>query len=167
MLPAPTKIKAIAEDPKSPFLECYDATNIESLAAIAVSRAFANNPTTTTIPNPINPIPTTTKKEATTMSVENFGNPNYVTSTPSKRFVSGIMGIDNPVALVKTLNRLGLCPNAMAEPLQALAAAKRSLAEFFTVSVYEVDLALKDVECSPQDRIGFKNSLLRAGLMTA
>jgi len=160
MLPAPTRIKAIAEDQKSPFLECYDATSIESLAALAVQKVFATNP--------INPTTKLTKESTKQMSVENFGNPNYVTGPAApKRFVSGIIANDNPVALVKTLNRLGLCSNQMADPLQKLAAAGRPLKEFFTVSVYEVDRALKDVECSPQDRIGWKNSLLRAGLMTA
>jgi hypothetical protein len=80
--------------------------------------------------------------------------------------VSGIIANDNPVALVKALHRLGLCSHEMSDPLQKLAAQKRPLNEFFQVSVYDVDMALKDVEASPQDRIGFKSSLKRAGLMT-
>ena len=73
---------------------------------------------------------------------------------------------DLSASAVKTLNRLGLCSNEMADPLKKLAAQKRPLSEFFQVSVYDVDRALKGVEASPEDRIGFKSSLARAGLMT-
>jgi hypothetical protein len=155
-----TKIRAVIEDPREPNLSCY-SSDIATLAAVAVSKIFANHQTTHT-----------PKKADTNMISINSSNPNYmsdddVLKASKKRYIPGIMGIDNPVALVKTLNRLGLCSNEMADPLQKLAAQKRPLAEFFTVSVHEVDRALKDVECSPQDRIGFKNSLLRAKLMTA
>lgn len=149
-----TKINAVREDLTNPHMNCY-ANDIATQVALSVTRVFANHQ------------PTTPPKESeNNMTVENFGNPNYVTGPAApKRFVSGIIANDNPVALVKALNRLGLCSNEMADPLQKLAAAGRPLGEFFKVAMHDVDRALFGVEGDPRDRIGFKNSLLRAGLI--
>jgi hypothetical protein len=147
-----TKIKAIREDPKDPRMDCY-ANDVATQAALEISKVFSNQP---------NPKPESSKQ----MSIINYGNPELNPTIAPKRFVVGVIANDNPVALVKTLNRLGLCSNEMADPLKKLAAQKRPLSEFFQVSVYDVDMALKGVEASPEDRIGFKSSLKRAGLMT-
>jgi hypothetical protein len=157
MLPIPTRIKAIAEDPTSPDLTCYDATDIESLAALAVSKIFATNPTTTK--------PTKETKSMSYNSI-NPANPDYVTSEAPKRFVNGVMANDNPQALIKTLHKLGLVGNDIVDPLVQIAAAGKPLGHLFQVSLYDVDRALKGVaNADPQARIGFKASLRNAGLL--
>jgi hypothetical protein len=75
---------------------------------------------------------------------------------------------NDPQALIGTLHRLGLCPHEMVVPLKTLSAAGKPLSPYLQVSLYEVDKAISNVEnASPLDRMGFKRSLQRAGLMTA
>jgi hypothetical protein len=157
MLPILTKIKAVREDPKDPIKDCYPTTP-EALVALSLTRVIANHQ------------PTSLKEESTPMISINPANPNYLTDddvikASKKRYVSGVGANDNPIALVGALHRLGLCSSEMAEPLKKLAAQKRPLNEFLQVSLHDVDRALAGVECTPLERMGFKNSLNRAGLL--
>jgi len=90
-----------------------------------------------------------------------FDGPAKVT----KRFVSGVNANDNTQAIVKTLHRLGLVSHELEAPLVQLAAAGKPLAQYFQVSLYDLDQALKDVAAEPVDRLGFKASLRNAGLL--
>jgi hypothetical protein len=57
-------------------------------------------------------------------------------------------------------------PHELATPLKQLAAAGKPLKEFFTVSVWDLDRAPQNVDCSIQNRMQFKASLDRAGLLS-
>lgn len=158
MLPVPTRIKAIAEDPTAPFLECYATDDIDVAVALQISKVSAA------------PQPTTTKptKETNSMSYNsiNQANPNYVTSEAPRRFVNGVMANDNPQALIKTLHRLGLVGNDIVDPLVQIAAAGKPLGGLFQVSLYDVDKALAGIaNADAGQRIGFKASLRNAGLL--
>jgi hypothetical protein len=116
-------------------------------------------PTTTTIQ------PTTTKTKANIMSF----NPEYVSASSkpaTKQAVPGIGPSGDPARLIGVLQNLGLCPHELATPLKQLAAAGKPLKEFFTVSVWDLDRALQNVDCSIQNRMQFKASLDRAGLLS-
>jgi hypothetical protein len=144
-MPTPTKIRAVREDPASPILECY----ADDPAALA--KLFASHSTTTST------------KEKPYMSL----NPEYVTAAAKpKRAVMGVGANYNVSALIGTLQRLELCPSGLAEPLKQLAAAGQPLAQYYQVSVYDLDRALSDVDCSVSQRLQFKSSLDRAGLLT-
>jgi hypothetical protein len=154
VIPVPTKIRAVIEDPASPILNCYDATNIESLAALSVSKILANQPITT--------------KENTTMSYSNYTGVTGLDgpAAKTKRYVQGIGPMDHPEALVGALHRLGLLPNDLTAPLKTLAAAGRPLSPYFQVSMTDLDIALNSVaNVDAAARIGFKSSLNRAGLL--
>jgi hypothetical protein len=153
-MPVPTKIRAVREDPDHPHLDCY-SNDVATLAALAVSKVFSNHQ------------PTTTPKKVDIEMIDiNPANPNYNPTASTKRYVAGIGANDNAQALVGALHRLGLMSHDMETPLKTLAAKGQPLSPYFQVSVYEVDRALKDVaNVSTQDRIGFKSSLHRAGLL--
>jgi hypothetical protein len=154
-LPIPTKIKAIAEDPTAPDLECYDATNIESLAALAVSKVFANNP-----------ISIKSTKESIMTNYTGVTGPGFDgPAKVAKRFVSGVNANDSTQAIVKTLHRLGLVSNELQTPLVQLAAAGKPLGQYFQVSLYDLDRALSDVDADAGSKIGFKASVRNAGLL--
>ncbi len=145
----PTKIRAVAEDPENPLLDCYadDPT--------ALAKFFATGTITPTAPP--------TKKDTTTMSLY----PETVTAAkPSKRPMPGIGASNDPRRLVDVLARLGLCRNEMATPLKELAATGQPLGKFFQVSVWDLDRALADVECTVSQRMQLKASLDHAGLLT-
>jgi hypothetical protein len=147
-----TKIKAIREDPKDPRLECY-SSDIATLATVAVSKAFSHQPPTT-------------KESENIMSnytgVTGLDGPAFPSA---KRFVTGVSANDNAQAIVKTMHRLGLVSAELETPLVQLAAHGKPLGQYFQVSLYDLDQALKNVEASPQDKIGFKSSANRAGLL--
>jgi hypothetical protein len=148
MLPVPTKIRAIREDLNDPFMKSYDATDVSTLAALAVLKVFPNHQ------------PTTKPKEDTNMSYLQFP----VTPQVTKRHVPGI-GAGSPARLVDTLSRLGLCPSELIEPLKTLAAHGKPTSPYFQVSVDALDVALGGVEASIEQRMAFKYSLKQAGLL--
>jgi hypothetical protein len=146
----PIKIRAVREDPSNPILECYRENPI-GLAKLLATR--------TTIQ------PTTTKTKANIMSL----NPEYVSASSkpaTKHAVSGIGPSGDPARLIGVLANLGLCPHELATPLKQLAAAGKPLKEFYQVSVWDLDRALQNVDCSIQNRMQFKASLDRAGLLS-
>ena len=89
----------------------------------------------------------------------------YTTPKAAKVHIPGI-GVGSPARLIEVLNRLGLCTSEMAEPLQQLAAAGKPLKQYFQVSVHDLDRKLENVNCSTTQRLQFKASLDRAGLLT-
>jgi hypothetical protein len=94
-------------------------------------------------------------------------NPEYyVAPKVSKRPMPGIGASNDPARLVNVLETLGLCSSVMAEPLRELAAHGKPLRPHFTVSVYKLDEALENIECTVSQRMQFKASLDRAGLLT-
>ncbi len=83
MLPIPTKINAIREDPAAPLVECYQE-DPTTLAAI-----FAARSTTT---------PTTPTKEKPMLNMTGYdGNHRKVEKTP----VAGINATNDPVRLIE------------------------------------------------------------------
>jgi hypothetical protein len=155
MLPIPTKIRAIRADPKDPQMDLYSKTDVATLAALAVQKVFANNP-----------IPTKSTKESSTMSFNYTAVVGLDGNAPkvAKRHVPGIAA-GSPARLVETLVRLGLCPSNLIDPLTTLAAHGKPLDAYFTVSIDSLDMALSNVECSTENRIRFKQSLVAAGLL--
>jgi hypothetical protein len=147
MLPVPTKIRAIREDLNDPFMKSYDATDVSTLAALAVLKVFSNHQ------------PTIQSKEEK-MSYLQFP----ITPQTTKRHVPGI-GAGSPARLVDTLSRLGLCPSELIDPLKTLAAHSKPLAPYFQVSVDALDVALSGVEASIEQRMAFKYSLKQANLL--
>jgi hypothetical protein len=148
MLPVPIKIRAVREDSENPILACYSTDDPTALAKMFAARVI---PTTTPTP----------KKEVTTMSL----NPEFTTAPrPVKQHVSGI-GAGSPGRLVEVLSHLGLCPSELQASLKTLAAHGKPLAQYYQVSVDQLDLALMNVEASVDQRFAFKYSLKRAGLL--
>jgi hypothetical protein len=84
----------------------------------------------------------------------------------NRHAVSGIGPSGDPARLIGVLQNLGLCPPDLAAPLKKLAAVGRPVNEFYQVSVWDLDRALQDVDCSIQNRLQFKASLDRAGLLS-
>jgi hypothetical protein len=149
----PIKIRAVREDPEEPHLDCYRG-NPTGLAELLATR-------TTTQP--------TTTKENTKMSHHNFTGYNGIAASQSgttKKGVAGITASADPARLIDVLARLGVCPHDLATPLKQLAAAGKPVKEFFQVSVWDLDRALADVDCSVSQRMAFKNSLDLAGLLS-
>jgi hypothetical protein len=150
MLPVPTILKAVREDPAAPLIECYPGQTPDALREIL---AVAN--------------PTTIGKEKgqKTMS-HNYtgydGNARKLEISP----VPGINASDNPQRLIDVLSRLDLISDGMAEPLKILASHGKPLAEHYQVSVYKLDIALAKTGASLENRIGFKASLNRHGLLS-
>jgi hypothetical protein len=64
-----------------------------------------------------------------------------------------------------TLVRLGLCSSELASPLKSITAAGAPIKELFQVNVWELDRALAGVECSIEQRINFKSSRDRLGIL--
>jgi hypothetical protein len=85
----------------------------------------------------------------------------------SKKAVPGVQAYrdGNVEPLLKTLARLGLCDSRYIEPLTAIAAAGQSMKDSFQINVWDLDAKLKDAHCTFEQRIGFKRSLERAGLL--
>jgi hypothetical protein len=150
MLPTPTKIRAVREDPAAPLVDCYpeDPTTL--------ARLFATRSTTT-------PTPTTTPKEKPMQNMTNYdGNHSKVEKTP----INGINASNDPVRLIEILERLDLVSPEMAKPLKTIAAHGGSVKEVFQVSVYKLDQKLRATEASVEQRLAFKASLDRFGLLT-
>jgi hypothetical protein len=95
-------------------------------------------------------------------------SPEYVTSPPApKRTVAGIHGSDSTERLIQTLANLGLCSSDLATPLKKLAAAGGKVSDHLKISVHDLDQALAGVAfCPISNRIAFKTSLARAGMLT-
>jgi hypothetical protein len=155
MLPVPTKIRAVVESPTAPHLDCYDATDIDSLAALAVSKVFATTPITHT-------------KKDSKMAGNNYTGVvlgGDALPSSAKRHVFGIQANDNAQAIIGTLNRLGLCPHAYVADLKYIAAAGKPIGHLFSVTLQDLDRALSNVDATAGDKIGFKASLRNAGLL--
>jgi hypothetical protein len=150
MLPIPTKIKAVREDPNDPIVNCY------SEDPITLARIFASRSTSTT------PTPTTPKGKTPMMNMTGYdGNHSKVEKTP----INGINASNDPVRLIEILERLDLVSPEMAKPLKTIAAHGGSVKEVFQVSVYKLDQKLRTTEASVEQRLAFKASLDRFGLL--
>jgi hypothetical protein len=146
------KIHAIREENYN-RMECY-ANDISTQVALSLNRVIAENPTITQ--------PTKDQK----MHNEYLED----TSTPIKKTAMPGIGAGSAARHIATLQRLGLVPAELAEPLTQLAAANAQgrgepVGKFHTVSVYELDRALRSVDCSLEQRMAFKLSLRQCGLI--
>jgi hypothetical protein len=149
MLPIPTKIKAVREDPNDPIVNCY------SEDPITLAKIFAGRSTST-------PTPPTTPKEKPMQNMTGYdGNHSKVEKTP----INGINASNDPVRLIEILERLDLVSPEMAKPLKTIAAHGGSVKEVFQVSVYKLDQKLRTTEASVEQRLAFKASLDRFGLL--
>jgi hypothetical protein len=83
----------------------------------------------------------------------------------TKTHVNGICASNDPARLVEVLERLDLCSPELGVPLKTIAAAGGELKEFLQVNVYKLDQALKRTEATIEQRLAFKASLSRFGLL--
>jgi hypothetical protein len=79
--------------------------------------------------------------------------------------VAGINASNDAVRLIQILERLDLVSPEMAKPLKTIAAPGGSVKEVYQVSVYKLDQALRKTEASVEQRLAFKASLDRFGLL--
>ena len=79
--------------------------------------------------------------------------------------VPRINASNDPVRLIQILERLDLVSPEMAKPLNTIAAHGGSVKEVYQVSVYKLDQALRKTEASVEQRLAFKASLDRFGLL--
>jgi hypothetical protein len=86
----------------------------------------------------------------------------------SKRRIPSLAAAgDSQSRLIDILASLELLPSTgIVEPLKQLAAAKKPLGDFVKISVYELDQALADVQCSVAERITLKSALHKAGMLS-
>jgi hypothetical protein len=138
--PIPTMIRAFAEDPYHPSLDCYpdqDPTTIAKLFA------------------------------ATTMKAKNMSlNPVHITeAAPVIKPVPGIQAynISNKSGMIRTLARLGFVPDGQQDRIESLAA--HNMDTGIKVDVYALDARLKTTGASISQRLAFKASLGHAGML--
>jgi hypothetical protein len=155
MTAIPTRIRAVRENPEKPLLDCY-TSNPNGLAALLASRTTAE---------PHRP----QLKENMNMSHHNYTGYSSLAASKSgttKQAVAGVGASTDPARLIDVLARLGLCPHDLATPLKQLAAGGTPVKDFYQVSVWDLDRALANVDCSVSQRMAFKNSLDLAGLLS-
>jgi hypothetical protein len=83
--------------------------------------------------------------------------------------VNGIGGSNNPSKLIDVLETLELITPELAVPLRTIAAANSpdcKVKDFATISVYALDAALRKTDATLEQRLAFKSSLHRHGLLT-
>ena len=90
------------------------------------------------------------------------GNHTKAELTP----IPGINASDDPKRLIDVLLRLDLISDGMAESIKTIAAHGGDVKPHYQVSVYKLDAALKSTGASLENRMGFKASLHRHGLLT-
>jgi hypothetical protein len=79
--------------------------------------------------------------------------------------IPGINASNDPQRLIDVLSRMDLISDGMAEPLKILASHGKPLGEHYRVSVYKLDAALNKTGASTENRMAFKASLDRWGLL--
>ncbi len=152
MLPIPTKIRAVREDPAAPLVECYPETP-DALAAIFAARSTPTTPTT--------------PKEKPVQNMTGF-NEHASVKGVEKTHISGINASSDPGRLVDVLERLELISPEFAKPLKTICAHSdgKQLRDVLQVNVYKLDKALKATDATIEMRLAFKASLDRFGLLT-
>lgn len=94
-------------------------------------------------------------------------NPEHVSAAKAqKKSVGGIHAHSDAKRMLSVLTSLGLCTPELSASLEKLAAAGGDVSALYKVSVWDLDRALNEVWCSVSDRIAFKASLSRAGLLS-
>jgi hypothetical protein len=149
-LPLPTKIRAVAEHPDAPLLDCYPGTKED------VARIYA---LLTTAPSPIK-----TTKEKPMLNMTSF-DPFLAAKGNERTHIVGINGSNSPTRLIETLERLELCSPKLAEPLKTLAAAGEKINEHLQIPVHELDAALRRTDATIEQRMAFKSSLNSLGVL--
>jgi len=94
---------------------------------------------------------------------------SYVAITeprPERTSIPGIAASSSPARLIDVLSRMGLMPRDLGEPLKQLAAAGGKPGDHWKVSVWKLDQVLGNTDASIGNRIAFKSSLDRAGLLS-
>jgi hypothetical protein len=140
-IPPPARLHAVREDNENPELAGY-AGNATISASLTTS---TNQPT----------------HKENTMS--------YVAITearPERTSIPGIAASNSQERLISVLDRMGLVPRDLGEALKRLAAAGGKPGDHFKVSVWKLDQVLGNTDASIANRIAFKSSLDRAGLLS-
>jgi hypothetical protein len=154
MLPIPMKIRAVRENPESPFLDCYPGTPPETLAKIFASRTA----TPPTIKSP---------KGKPMLNFTGFDERIAAASKGvTQQHVNGIGASNDPGRLIDVLETLELITPELAVPLKTIAAHGGAVKDFTTVSVYALDAKLRSTDATVEQRMAFKASLARHGLLT-
>ena len=154
MAPIPTRIRAVSEDPKAPFLDCYPDISLEELNKILASR--------TTSPPTIK-----SQKEKPMLNFTGYDERLAASSKGiEKSHVNGISASDSPSRLLDVLENLELITPELAVPLKKIAAHGGDPKEFITLSVYALDAKLRKTDATVEQRLAFKASLARQGWLT-
>jgi hypothetical protein len=151
-LPIPTKINAIREDPDNPIVSCYREEKTE------LAKIFASRSTTTP--------PTKTQKEKPMQNMTGF-NEHASVKGVEKNHINGINASNDPGRLVEVLERLEVISPEFAKPLKTICAHSdgKQLHEVLQINVYQLDKALKATDATVDQRLAFKASLARFGLL--
>src|SRR5450432_4072456 len=148
MLPIPTKIKAVREDPSAPIANCYR----EDTATLA--KLFASISTT----------PPTKQKIMLNMTGY---NEHAAVKGVEKYHINGVNASNDRGRLVEVLERLEVITPEFAKPLKTIFAhgAADKLKEVLQISVYKLDAALRLTDATVDQRLAFKASLAHFGLL--
>jgi hypothetical protein len=84
----------------------------------------------------------------------------------TKQHINGINASNDPSRLVDVLETLELITPELAVPLRTIAAHGGEVKDFATVSVYALDAKLRTTDATLEQRLAFKASLARHGLLT-
>ena len=83
----------------------------------------------------------------------------------TKHHVNGITASDNPARLIDVLETLELITPELAVPLKTIAAHGGDVKDFATINVYKLDAKLRETDATLEQRLAFKASLARHGLL--
>jgi hypothetical protein len=84
----------------------------------------------------------------------------------TKQHINGIGAANDPSRLIDVLETLELITPELAVPLRTIAAHGGAVKDFTTVSVYALDAKLRTTDATLEQRLSFKASLARHGLLT-
>jgi hypothetical protein len=152
MLPIPTKIKAVREDPSAPIANCYR----EDPATLA--KLFASISTT--------PPTITPTKQKIMLNMTGY-NEHAAVKGVEKYHINGVNASNDRGRLVEVLERLEVITPEFAKPLKTIFAhgAADKLKEVLQISVYKLDAALRLTDATVDQRLAFKASLAHFGLL--
>jgi hypothetical protein len=80
--------------------------------------------------------------------------------------ITGVSATTDIGRMIETLAKIGLVEDRYIAPCRQLAASGKDISEYVSVSVVDLDRALRNFETGgPENRMAFKASLHRAGLL--
>ena len=84
----------------------------------------------------------------------------------TKQHINGINASNDPSRLIDVLETLELITPELAKPLKTIAAHGGPLKDVITLSVYALDAKLRNTDATLEQRLAFKASLARHGMLT-